>query len=130
MRWDPIEDRRYALMDRDPTDSDNKTRTMWMANLLAYRSLELFPSAATLRGLGTAGWSEIKSEPVFTWPIWETPLCPDVIRSLLEMPELHDSTLDHLKLRARGVIATYRSRRIQVGNPPLHKINFTPARSA
>ena len=45
MRWDPLEDRRYALMDRDPTASDNKSRTVWMANLFAYRSLVLFPSA-------------------------------------------------------------------------------------
>ena len=47
MRWDPVEDRRYALMDRDPTASDNKSRTVWMANLLAYRGLALFSSAAT-----------------------------------------------------------------------------------
>jgi hypothetical protein len=45
LRWDPMEDRRYALMDRDPTASDNKSRTVWMANLLAYRALVLFPSA-------------------------------------------------------------------------------------
>jgi hypothetical protein len=32
LRWDPLEDRRYALMDRDPTASDNKSRTVWMAN--------------------------------------------------------------------------------------------------
>src|SRR5690606_17386924 len=44
MRWDPVEDRRYALMDRDPTAADNKPRTVWMANLLAYRALALFPS--------------------------------------------------------------------------------------
>jgi hypothetical protein len=27
MRWDPTEDRRYALLDRDPTAGDNKSRT-------------------------------------------------------------------------------------------------------
>jgi hypothetical protein len=57
MRWDPVEDRRYALMDRDPTASDNKSRTVWMANLLAYRALSLFPSAPGRWGLKTAGWS-------------------------------------------------------------------------
>jgi hypothetical protein len=129
MRWDPVEDRRYALMDRDPTASDNKSRTVWMANLLAYRSLVLFPCAATARGLEAAGWTETESDLVFTWPIWERPLCPDVIRSFLQMPELYDTELDHSQLRARGVVAAFRSRRIQVGNPPLHKINFTPARS-
>src|SRR6266511_2491459 len=45
MRWDPVDDRRYALMDRDPTASDNKSTTVWMANLLAYRALAFFPCA-------------------------------------------------------------------------------------
>jgi hypothetical protein len=129
MRWDPVEDRRYALMDRDPTASDNKSRTVWMANLLAYRSLVLFPCAATARGLEVTGWTQTESDLVFTWPIWERPLCPEVIRSLLQMQELCDTELDRSQLRARGVVAAFRSRRIQVGNPPLHKINFTPARS-
>src|SRR5262249_581174 len=57
LRWDPVEDRRYALMDRDPTASDNKSRTVWMANLLAYRALALFPSAPGSRRLETVGWS-------------------------------------------------------------------------
>ena len=129
MRWDPVEDRRYALMDRDPTVSDNKSRTVWMANLLAYRSLVLFPCAATAHGLEVAGWTESESDLVFTWPIWERPLCPDVIRSLLQMQELHHTELDRSQLRARGLVAAFRSRRIQVGDPPLYKMNFTPARS-
>jgi len=129
MRWDPTEDRRYALMDRDPTASDNKSRTIWMANLLAYRALVLFPSAATARGLGITGWTATESDPVFTWPIWEEPLCTEVIQSLMQLQELHEMELDRSQLRARGVIAVFRSRRVRVGNPPLHKINFSPARS-
>jgi hypothetical protein len=124
MRWDPVEDRRYALMDRDPTASDNKSRTVWMANLLAYRSLVLFPSAATTRGLEVTGWTETESILVFTWPIWERPLGPEVIRSLLQMQELYETELGR-SLQARGVVAAFRSRRIQVGK----YINFTPARS-
>jgi hypothetical protein len=129
MRWDPAEDRRYALMDRDPTAGDNKSRTVWMANLLAYRSLVLFPCAPTVHGLGVTGWTKTESDLVFTWPMWESPLRPEVIRSLLQMQELCDTELDRSRLRARGIVAAFRSRRIQVGDPPLHKINFTPARS-
>jgi hypothetical protein len=129
MRWDPIEDRRYALMDRDPTASDNKSRTVWMANLLAYRGLGLFLSAATLGGLGTTGWTKIESNQVFTWPIWEEPLSPEVIQSLMQLQELYKAELDRSRLRARGIVAVFRSQRIQVGNPPLHKINFTSSRS-
>jgi hypothetical protein len=53
MRWDPIEDRQYALMDADP--SSEPARAEWMANLLAYRALVLFPCVPTRRGLGTTG---------------------------------------------------------------------------
>jgi hypothetical protein len=129
MRWDPTEDRRYALMDRDPQASDNKSRTIWMANLLAYRALVLFPSAATARGLRITGWIATESDPVFTWPIWEEPLCPEVIQSFMQLQQLYETELDRSQLRARGIIDVFRSRRVQVGNPPLHKINFTPARS-
>jgi hypothetical protein len=129
MRWDPVEDRRYALMDRDPTASDNKSRTVWMANLLAYRGLALFFSAATLRSLETTGWTEINSNQIFTWPIWEEPLSSEVIQSLMQLQELYNERLDRARVRARGIVAIFRSQRIQVGDPPLYKINFTPANS-
>jgi hypothetical protein len=129
MRWDPMEDRRYALMDRDPTASGNKPRTVWMANLLAYRALALFPSAPTRNGLVTTGWSRFGDDLAFTWPIWVHAIGPDAIRSLLQSPELSMSEPSEIMLRAQGVTAVFRARRLQVGNPPLHKINFSPARS-
>ncbi len=129
MRWDPAEDRRYALMDRDPTASDNKPRTVWLANLLAYRALALFPSAPTRRGLVTVGWVRgEEGEPFFTWPLWSHPVDPDPIRSLFLLPELNLRTPDRVALRARGVEVTFRSRRIKVGTGANFKINFSPAR--
>ncbi len=129
MRWDPVEDRRYALMDRDPTASDNKPRTVWMANLLAYRALALFPSAPARRGLATVGWAQGKEgELYFTWSLWSAPLDPDSIRSLLLLPELYLQVPDRSALRTRGVEATFRSRRIKVGAGANFKINFSPAR--
>ena len=129
MRWDPVEDRRYALMDRDPTTSDNKPRTVWMANLLAYRALALFPSAPTRSGLVTVGWGqEEESESFFTWPLWSHPLDPDSVRSLFLLPELYLRMPDRIALRARGVKVTFRSRRIKVGAGANFKINFSPAR--
>ena len=130
MRWDPVEDRRYALMDRDPTAGDNQPRTVWMANLLAYRALVLFPSVPTRDGLGTVGWTR-QEEPVFTWPLWSHPIGPDSIRSLLVLPELGYTVFDSRTrgaLRARGIQAVYRSRRIRVGAGANVKINFTPSR--
>lgn len=125
MRWDSIEDRRYALMDRDPTASDNKPRTMWMANLLAYRALALFPSAPGRR-LATAGWDSRGS--TFTWPLWGHPLGVDGIRSLVQLRELIEERPDAAGLRARGIVAVYRAQRVEVGKGVSRKVNFSPAR--
>jgi hypothetical protein len=129
MRWDPFDDRRYALMDRDPTASDNKSRTVWMANLLAYRALVLFPSACGPYGRPlTSCWARDRRAHFFTWPLWEMPLTSDSVRSLLQHSAFSESDLSYYRreLRERGVKAVFRNSRIQVGNPPLHKINFTP----
>ena len=130
MRWDPVEDRRYALMDRDPTASDNKPRTVWMANLLAYRALALFPSAPARGGLLTTGWEreDGNEQPFFTWPLWTTSLGPDSIRSLLLSTELARFAPDRVSLIALGVEGAFRAHRIKVGTGANFKINFSPAR--
>jgi hypothetical protein len=147
LRWDPIEDRRYALMDRDPTASDNKSRTVWMANLLAYRALVLFPSVPTKGVLETTAWHETPQsgqrrkdarrqgrEPAswrdmdFTWPLWVHPADPDTIRSHMLLPALKGENPDRMVLRRRGVMAVFRSRRLKVGSGANFKINFGPAR--
>jgi hypothetical protein len=141
MRWDPAEDRRYALMDRDPTASDNKPRTMWMANLLGYRALELFTTAPRRRGPAVVGWSGVQGETTFTWPLWEFAVPPDVVRSLLTLPDLKadDSSVpgrggrrrgpDRATLRARGISAVFRARRVKVGSGANFKLNFSPGRA-
>jgi CRISPR-associated endonuclease/helicase Cas3 len=126
MRWDPIEDRRYALMDRDPTASGNKARTVWMANLLAYRALVLLPSAPRHR-LRTTGWLA-GDEPTFSWPLWSFPAPPDTIRSLLGLRELAAKHPKAVLLAARGVAVALRARRIKVGGGANFKLNFTPSR--
>lgn len=128
LRWDPVEDRRYALMDRDPTASDNKATTEWMANLLAYRALALFPTAPFRGHLHATAWSRHDGEPCFTWPLWSVPCGPDSIRSLLQMPMLAAEQPEHPLLRERGIVAAFRSRRIRVGSGANFKVNLTPAR--
>lgn len=130
LRWDPVEDRRYALLDRDP--SDDGARTVWMANLLAYRALALFPTAPTGRGLAATGWREEGEERKrrwFTWPLWDAPVGVDVVRSLLGVRELSDPQPDRDVLCARGIVAVYRAERIEVGRAPNYKLNFSPARA-
>jgi hypothetical protein len=127
MRWDPVEDRRYALMDADPGPMG--VRTVWMANLLAYRALVLFPTAPRGRRLVATGWAGDNDEGAFTWPLWTAPLGPPVIRSLLQLREIVADQPDGPALRARGIAAVYRARRIKVGSGTNYKINFTPARA-
>lgn len=127
MRWDPREDRRYALMDRDPTASGNAPRTVWMANLLGYRALVLFPAAPSRRGLAVTGWTG-GDEPALTWPIWGAPLPPDGVRSVLQLEDMIKPRPDGAALRSRGILAVYRARRIEVGTGANIKVNFSPAR--
>ncbi|MEA5446804.1 type I-U CRISPR-associated helicase/endonuclease Cas3 [Gammaproteobacteria bacterium AB-CW1] len=129
MRWDPTEDRRYALMDRNPTAHDNKPRTIWMANLLAYRALTLFTSAPAHHGLATTGWSRHGKQECFTWPLWSQPIGLDTIHSVLLLPELYQIHPDRRELKERGIPMAFRSRRIRVGSGANFKLNFSPARS-
>jgi hypothetical protein len=124
MRWDPVEDRRYALLDRDP--SEESVRTVWMANLLGYRAIALFPTAPVGGRLHVAGWDP-KLEN-FTWPLWEVPLGLEVVRSLVQLRDLVEDKPDASTLRARGIVAVFRAARIEVGSGGNKKLNFTPAR--
>jgi len=124
MRWDPVEDRRYALLDRDP--SGESVRTMWMANLLAYRALALFPAAPVGGRLEVTGWDP--NHEKFTWPLWEAPLVLDVVRCLLQLRELVEEEPNASILRARGIITAYRAARIEVGSGTNKKLNFAPAK--
>lgn len=127
MRWDPGEDKRYALTDVKPADEG--AFTVWMANLLAYRSLALFPCAPTRRRLGTTAWADVADERVFTWPIWEFTAAPDTVRTMLQLRELRQARLDRAALDGRGIAAVFRARRTRF--PPKgasYKLNFSPAR--
>ena len=121
MRWDPVEDKRYALTDLKPADEG--ASTVWMANLLAYRGLTLFPCAPTRGGLGTTAWST-PDDHVFTWPIWEFAASPDMIRSLLQLQELTGQSL-HRAMHERGVAEVFCARRIKFGAGSNYKLNFS-----
>lgn len=127
MRWDPQEDRRYAVMWSDPTASDNKAKTNWAINLLAYLGLQLLPSIPIRKGLRTTGWSR-EEDPTWNWALWHGRMSALVVRSVLSHPCLVNKDIKRDHIAATGVAAVYQSARVQVGNPPLHKVNFTPAR--
>lgn len=123
LRWDPLEDRRYALMEKNPTSHDNKSKTEWMANLLAYQALVLFPSMPMQSGLKTTAWYGEKKDLRFIWPIWDGSLGLDPIRSLLQMDLSKENEL--LEYRQKGVLCRFSSRKLR--NDKF--FNFTPVRT-
>lgn len=128
MRWDPVEDTRYALRLDNPSSAGSYT--VWMANLLAYVGLSFFPcSAVSCGGIATACWLRDDDAPAFRWPIWEQPLSTNVIRCLLTHHGFAASEIadERAELRARGVVAVFASARIKIGSAAQFKLNFTPA---
>lgn len=123
MRWDPADDRRYALRWKDP--SEDKVTNVRGANRLTIEALPLFPVMPTARTLETTGFRGSRStDTFFTWPIWTVPITLDVCRSLLALAELQRDHPDTATLALIGVHAVFRSQRITVGKFR----NFTPAR--
>ncbi|AHF92471.1 hypothetical protein OpiT1DRAFT_01055 [Opitutaceae bacterium TAV1] len=124
LRWDPEDDRRYALRWANP--ATDKTTVVRGANSLAIEALPLFPTMPTSTQLATTGFVGKKSNDTFwTWPIWNAPIGIDVCQSLLASPELANPSLELATLSPTGVVAVLRSQRI---NPNDGKFrNFTPA---
>ena len=120
LRWDPIEDQRYALRWRDPSKSSQGT--MLAANSLAVEALQWFPVMLVGNQAQTTGFRRVdRSEIHFVWPIWSPLVGMDTVRSLLALPELgRDSLLQ------RGIEEVYRSRRIRQNQ---YYSNFSPAES-
>ena len=111
LRWDPVDDRRYALRWNEP--SGDPVRTMRGANRLAVEALPLFPTAAGERRLQTTGFSQRPGQGVmFTWPIWDVPLKMGTVRSVLSLPELQEPRPNRDVLSAMGIVEVYRSERI------------------
>lgn len=113
MRWDPLDDRRYALRWNEP--SGDPIRTVRGANRLAIEALPLFPVMPRGRRLETTGFSLGGSRVTYIyWPIWRCPIPLPVVRSLLADRRLSDPSKHRGPLRAIGVELVYRSQRLTV----------------
>ncbi len=114
LRWDPADDRRYALRWNDP--SGDVIRTVRGANRLAIEALPLFPVAPVGKRLETTGFGQPYEHGVFwTWPIWEPSISLDTCRSVLALPELQEPQPNRASLLARGIVEVFRCERITVG---------------
>jgi hypothetical protein len=126
MRWDPMDDIRYALRwDKPSGDTARKTSgSMWGANRLAVEALPLHPVQPTGSRLETTAVLEKKGQPAqVTWPVWNGLLGLDEVRSVLALPQLQDERPDRRWLGACGIVEIFRCQRITQGKYR----NFTPA---
>jgi len=128
MRWDPVDDKRYALRWGDPSKDSTKRKSgsVWGANRLAIEALPLFPTQPRNRSLVTTGFSNRRKGAVeLTWPVWSSPIELSVVRSLLSLPQLQEEQPDHNFLIPMGIVEIFRSQRINQGKYR----NFTTASS-
>lgn len=131
LRLDVLEDRRYALMDRDPTASGNKPRTLWGANRLAFEALRLFPAMPDSGGMAVRAWrlsgGNWRKGCVVRWPLWSPPISAAVVGSLLGLSDCwREDSFARERLRALGVFAVYESGRLAVGEGGNVKYNLAP----
>ena len=124
MRWDPVDDRRYAYRATDPGNSNKAPiLTMWGANRLAIEALSLFPVVSFGARAQTVGFSRMNGALTISWPIWLAPIEFEVVAVLLNLRELQLEEPPIGRLRQMGIGEVFRSRRIQNGRFR----NFTPA---
>jgi len=125
LRWDPIDDVRYALRWQNPSgDRQRKMRgCVWGANRFAIEALPLFPTAITKTNLETTAFQQKKGHGVFfTWPIWTPLINIEVLRSLLALKELQRAAPCRNKFKEIGIVEVFRCQRLTQGKFR----NFTP----
>jgi hypothetical protein len=129
MRWDPVDDIRYALRWRDSSGDPERGRsgTMWGANRLAIEALPLLPTMPARGGqLATVGFSSTRTEGTsWTWPVWSVWASVDVARALLALKQLQLREPPRAELARLGIAEVFRCQRIRQGKYR----NLTPARA-
>jgi len=124
LRWDPVEDRGYALQWRNP--SKVGAMSTKGGNCLALLGLALFPTAPCAAKAETVGFGLRRPKQLsFSWPIWKYPIDINVARSLLSLSELQEERPNLSALERCGLSAVYRCERIMTS---VYYANFTPSR--
>lgn len=111
MRWDPVDDRRYALRAREP--SKDKIRTVRGANRLAVAALPCFATAPKASRLATTGFisGPRRGNPMeFSWPVWAPPITMKTAESLLRHSEIVAPVPRPTILGPMGVVEVYRAK--------------------
>ena len=129
LRWDPVDDVRYALRWSNP--SGDKTRksagSVLGANRLAIEGMPMLPTMPQAGGrLATTGFRGRSSRNTYwTWPVWSVPATADTVRVILSLEELQADSPRREELQRRGIDEVYRSQRLTIGKVK----NFTAGQS-
>jgi len=114
MRWDPVDDRRYAYRADDPSGSKlAPIRTVRGANRLAIEALPCFPVVPRAHRAPAAGFRRRDGEWVARWPIWTAPVDLRVAQSLIRHPDVAGVPQHAERLRRLGVSEVFESRRVE-----------------
>ena len=108
--WDSDQERLHALRAKEPS-SDKRNRCVIAALWLAFQALPLFPAMPGIRGLEVVGFKRKGRSVGLRWPIWNPPIGPDSLRSLLALGELWKDTPDFDTLKRRRVSAVFQSQK-------------------
>ncbi|MCG8449436.1 MAG: hypothetical protein MI725_07645 [Pirellulales bacterium] len=120
LRWDPLENRTYALRWTNP--SKEATLSVRGANRMALEALACLPVIPTGQDVQTAGFTTVgRARKAFTWCLWEQPATFDAVCPLLRTDLVNESAIS---LRRRGVLSVLRCHRIMTSQ---YYANFTPA---
>lgn len=122
--WDPSTMLLGAFTEEAPTNL--KKAGVRAAVWLAMEGLPLFPCCCVNRRLGTRGFQRFERRLHFTWPVWTAALSMRVAGSVLGLADLQVPVdcLDRTGLRARGIVAAYRSLQFK---PNKYLSSFQPA---
>lgn len=124
LRWDPAEDRGYALQWGNP--SDDGALSVRGGNCLALAAMTTLPTIPTKGQAETTGFGlKERKQSSYTWPIWKHPMSLDVLSSLLGLSDLQREQPPRAALECRGIAAVYRCDRVMTST---YYANFTPAR--
>ena len=126
MRWDPSDAAEYALRWDDP--GPKGAWAVWGANQLAAEALPYLPTMPGKRGLETTGFDRRNRQDEFTWPIWNSLVSSETVRSLMSLGELQQDKPRRDVLRAMGIEEAYRAQRVRIGQGANFKVSFRPAR--
>lgn len=119
LNWNPLDQRSYAHQWKNPEGEAKQVEVA--ANVLAFIGLACLPAMPGPWRLMAVGFGDGIS--AWTWPLWESPLRLDVVKSLLSDPELQAEEPNRTALAVRGVTAHCRARRYSTNK----RYFFSPA---